>query len=102
MDEPALKEALPRERVVEVGGARIGMLHIPGPAAGRQARLRLRFDGCDAVVYGHTHVPQVERFEGMWILNPGSPTEKRRAPAHTMLLLEIEAGEIRPDLVLLS
>ena len=56
------------------------MVHIPGPRAGREARLVARFPGCDAVVYGHTHVPQVERFGGVWILNPGSPTERRRAP----------------------
>jgi putative phosphoesterase len=101
MDDPALQAALPRERVVEVEGARIGMLHVPGPAAGREARLRRRFDGCSAVVYGHTHVPQVERFEGMWILNPGSPTERRRGPSHTMLILRIERAEITPSLVTL-
>jgi uncharacterized protein len=101
MDDPALQAALPRERVVEVEGARIGMLHVPGPAAGREARLRRRFDGCRAVVYGHTHVPQVERFEGMWILNPGSPTERRRGPSHTMLILRIERAEITPSLVTL-
>jgi putative phosphoesterase len=101
MDEPALQAALPRERVVEVEDARIGMLHVPGPAAGREARLRRRFDGCDAVVYGHTHLPQVERFEGMWILNPGSPTERRRGPSHTMLMLRVDGGEITPSLVTL-
>ena len=59
MDEPALRESLPKERVVEVAGARIGVVHIPGPAAGREARLVSRFPGCGAVVYGHTHIPQV-------------------------------------------
>jgi uncharacterized protein len=99
MDEPALQAALLAERVVEVGGARVGMLHVPGPAAGREARLRRRFEGCEAVVYGHTHLPQVELFEGVWILNPGSPTERRRAPTHTMLLLEIGGGRIAPTLL---
>ena len=61
-----------------------------------------RFPGCDAVLYGHTHLPEVERHGGVWILNPGSPTERRRAPAHTMLVLEIEAGEIRPELVVVE
>ena len=78
MDEPALKAVLPKERVVEAAGARIGMVHIPGPRAGREERLLERFPGCDAVVYGHTHVPQVERHGAVWILNPGSPTERRR------------------------
>lgn len=102
MDEPALRESLPREVVVDAGGARLGMVHVPGPRAGREHRLAARFPGCDAVVYGHTHVPEVERFGRVWILNPGSPTERRSAPAHSMLVLEIEDGEIRPALVTLS
>ncbi|HEV8250649.1 MAG TPA: metallophosphoesterase family protein [Gaiellaceae bacterium] len=102
MDEPALKETLPRERVVEVGGARIGMVHVPGPRAGREGRLAARFPGCDAVVYGHTHVPKVERAGAVWILNPGSPTERRTSPGHSMLLLRVDAGVIQPELVPLS
>ena len=99
MDEPALEVALPRERVVEAGEARVGMVHIPGPAAGREARLAARFPGCEAVVYGHTHVPQVERVGRVWILNPGSPTERRRAPTHTMLELRINGRDVVPTLV---
>jgi hypothetical protein len=98
-DEPALRELLPKELVVEAGGARIGMTHIPGPAAGREERLLRRFPGCGAVLFGHTHVPLVERHGDVWLLNPGSPTERRRAPFHSMLLLEIAGGEIRPELV---
>jgi putative phosphoesterase len=101
MDEPALRESLPKQQVVEVGGARIGMVHIAGPRAGREARLVSRFPGCGAVVYGHTHIPQVERHEGVWILNPGSPTERRAAPAHSLLVLSVDDGEIRPELVTL-
>jgi putative phosphoesterase len=77
------------------------MVHVPGPRAGREGRLAARFPGCDAVVYGHTHVPQVERHEGVWILNPGSPTERRSAPRHSMLELRIDAGAVEPELVLL-
>ena len=57
------------------------------------------FPGCAAVVFGHTHLPLVERHAGVWLLNPGSPTERRRGPFHSMLLLELDAGEIRPELV---
>jgi putative phosphoesterase len=102
MDDAELRGRLPKEHVVELGGARIGMIHIPGPRAGREARLIARFPRCDAIVYGHTHVPQAEEFDGVWILNPGSPTERRSSPRHTMLVLEIEAGAIRPELVALS
>ena len=102
MDEAALRESLPKELVVEAGGARIGMVHVPGPRAGREGRLAARFPGCDAVVYGHTHVPQVERHDRVWILNPGSPTERRSAPSHSLLVLDVDGGEIRPRLVTLS
>jgi hypothetical protein len=98
-DEPAVRELLPKELVVEAGGARIGMAHVPGPRAGREERLVKRFPGCDAVIYGHTHLPEVTRPGGVWILNPGSPTERRKAPTHTMLLLEIRAGKITPELL---
>ena len=101
MDEPALKEALPRQRVVEVADVRIGMVHDPGPRVRREARLAARFGDCDAVVYGHTHVPQVERFQHLWVLNPGSPTDRRSAPAHTMIVLTVRRGRITPELVTL-
>jgi hypothetical protein len=101
-DEPALRARLPKELVVEAGGARIGMVHIPGPAAGREERLVRRFPGCDAVLYGHTHLPQVERHEGVWVLNPGSPTERRRGPFHSMLVLEVNAGAVLPELIRLT
>jgi putative phosphoesterase len=99
MDDEQLRATLPKERVVEVEGVRIGMVHIPGPRVGREERLLQRFPGCDAVVYGHTHIPEVARHDGVWILNPGSPTERRKAPRHTMLLLRVAAGAIEPELV---
>ena len=99
MDEGALRVALPDRHVVEAGGVRIGLVHIPGPRAGRAERLVVRFPGCAAIVYGHTHVPEVTQHGGVWILNPGSPTERRRAPSHTMLMLELDGGEVVPELV---
>jgi putative phosphoesterase len=101
MDEPALCERLPEELVVDVAGLRIGLIHDPGPRAGREERLAARFPGCAAVVYGHTHEPQVARVGKTWILNPGSPTERRRAPSHTMLVLEPVDGTITPELIAL-
>jgi uncharacterized protein len=99
MDEPELQERLPATLVAEMGGLRIGMIHDAGPRAGREERLAARFPGCAAVVYGHTHEPQVERLRKLWILNPGSPTERRRAPAHTMLVLAVTRGTITPELI---
>jgi putative phosphoesterase len=102
MDEPALQAALPERRVVEVEDVRIGLVHIPGASARREDRLVSWFPGCDAVVYGHTHVPQLERHRGVWIVNPGSPTERRRAPGHSMALLDLRDGRLQPHLVPLT
>jgi putative phosphoesterase len=102
MDEAALQRSLAETLIVEVAALRIGMTHDPGPRTGREARLVRRFPGCAAVVYGHTHEPQVEREAETWILNPGSPTERRRSPGHTMLVLDVREGKIRPELVRLT
>jgi hypothetical protein len=99
MDDTGIRERLPAQRVVEIGGARIGMTHDAGPRVGREERLARRFPGCAAVVYGHTHEPQITEHDGVWILNPGSPTERRRAPSHTMLILEFGAGRVSPELI---
>lgn len=101
MDEPALKAALPKQQVVEVGGLRIAMVHDAGPRVGREARLAVRFEDCEAVVYGHTHVPQVERFQHLWVLNPGSPTDRRKQPVHSMIVLRLRGRRITPELVTL-
>ena len=101
MDEPVLKAALPKQQVVEVGGLRIGMVHDAGPRVGREARLAARFEDCEAVVYGHTHVPQVERFQHLWVLNPGSPTDRRKQPVHSMIVLRLRGRRITPELVTL-
>jgi putative phosphoesterase len=101
MDEQALKQVLPKQRVVEVEDVQIGMVHDPGPRERREARLAARFEDCGAVVYGHTHVPQVERFQHLWVLNPGSPTERRSAPAHSMIVLSVKGTRITPELVTL-
>jgi len=99
MDDEALRDELPRERIVDLDRVRIGIVHDAGPRARRHERLVARFPGCDAVVYGHTHVPEVGRHDGVWILNPGSPTERRRAPSRAMLVLAVAGGRLRPDVV---
>jgi putative phosphoesterase len=99
VDDAELRRSLPAERVVEVGGARIAMVHDAGPRKGRLERLRRRFPGVEAAVFGHSHMPLHEQERGFQIFNPGSPTERRRAPAHTMGLARVEAGELRLELV---
>jgi putative phosphoesterase len=94
MDEWTLRESLPERLTVEAEGLRIGLVHDPGPAAGRHERLRGWFPSCDVVAYGHTHVPEVARSEGVWIVNPGSPTERRRARGHTMAIVRDGSPEL--------
>ncbi len=88
MDEPAARELLPARLVVESEGVRIGVVHSGGSRTGREARLRGWFPDCDLVAYGHSHQPEIVSLDGCWIVNPGSPTERRRAPAHTMAVVE--------------
>jgi uncharacterized protein len=103
MDPADLRSELPETRVVEAAGARIGMIHDAGPSAGRLERMRARFPEADAVVFGHSHIPLHDRSpDGFQIFNPGSPTDRRRQPRHTMGLANVESGTIRFELVALD
>jgi uncharacterized protein len=102
VDEPVLREALPERQLVEAGGARIGVIHDAGPRTRRLERLRRAFPDADAVVFGHSHLPLHEEREGFQIFNPGSPTERRRAPSHTMGLAHVRDGRVRLELVRLD
>jgi uncharacterized protein len=102
VDEPALRALLPERLVVDAAAARIALVHDAGPRPGRAERLVAAFPACSAIVYGHTHLPEVSQHAGVWILNPGSPTERRRAPCRSLLTLELEDDRIVPQLVELS
>jgi uncharacterized protein len=101
MDSAELRRLLPAERIVEAERVRIGVVHDAGPRAGRLQRMRRRFGGrADAVVFGHSHLPLHEQADdGFQIFNPGSPTERRRAPAHTMGMARVERGRVAFELI---
>ena len=102
MDDHEVRRLLPSARMVTAAGARIAMVHDAGAAGGRLARLRRRFPDADAVVFGHSHIPLLERdaATGFQIFNPGSPTDRRRQPTHTMGLARIgENGAVTFELV---
>ena len=99
VDSAELQARLPLVRTVEAAGARIAMIHDAGPADGRLSRMRRRFPEADAVVFGHSHLPLHEARDGFAIFNPGSPTERRRAPHHTMGLAIAEDERVRFELV---
>ena len=93
MDDATLRASLPVRTTVELEGLRIGVVHDGGPAARRHERLLDAFPDCDLVAYGHSHMPEIALQGQAWIVNPGSPTERRRAPEHTMVV--VEGGEPR-------
>jgi putative phosphoesterase len=98
VDSAAVRTLLPGRLELELESVRIGMVHAPGPASRRLDALRLAFPRCDAVVFGHTHLPEHAERDGFQIFNPGSPTERRRAPAHTMGTATIAGGRVEFEL----
>jgi len=99
VEEPEVRRRLGETEEVDAAGLQIGLVHDAGPEAGRPARLRRRFPGADLVVFGHSHVPLLDRGDdGFAIMNPGSPTDRRRQPHRSMAEIALdEAGayEIR-------
>jgi hypothetical protein len=102
VDGEPLRQRLPASRQLELAGWRVGVVHDAGPASGRLERLRKLFPEADAVIFGHTHLPQRERRGEFQIFNPGSPTERRRSPQRAMGLLRVTAKTIRFEHVWLS
>jgi putative phosphoesterase len=104
VDGPGVRERLPERRVVEAAGARIGMVHDAGPARGRLERQRAAFGDCDAVVFGHSHIPlhEVSADGAFQLFNPGSPTDRRRQPVHTMGEATVDGGRVSFSLVALD
>jgi uncharacterized protein len=101
IDSPELVERLPAELSLELEGVKVSMLHDAGPTKGRLDRMRARFPEADVVVFGHSHLPLHEKTAGFQLFNPGSPTERRTAPAHTMGIAEVSRGQITLRHVLL-
>jgi putative phosphoesterase len=95
VDDAELRCRLPESLELEVDGRTVAVVHDAGPAKGRLARLRARFPAADAVVFGHSHLPLHEEKDCFQIFNPGSPTERRRAPRRSMGLLHAEAAGLR-------
>ena len=92
---------LPETLEFEVGGVPVAMIHDSGPKKGRRNRVRRRFPEARVVVFGHSHIPILEDEDGLMLLNPGSPTDKRRQPEHTFALLRVEEGEVSAEIVAL-
>jgi putative phosphoesterase len=94
-NDRGLERVLPEVAEVEVEGVRIGMVHDSGARAGRERRMRRRFPDADVVVFGHSHDPLVQPGDaGQLLVNPGSPTQRRRQPVHTVAVLDLHDGAV--------
>jgi putative phosphoesterase len=99
-DGPALRARLPEVARVVLGGVRLAVVHETGPAAGRERRALAAYPDVDVLVFGHSHIPwdtTAARADGstLRLLNPGSPTDRRRQPTHTFMTAEIRDGGLR-------
>ncbi|MGR0221256.1 metallophosphoesterase family protein [Agromyces sp. ZXT2-6] len=85
-DGAALRGRLPEVARVEVAGVRIAVVHETGAASGREARMAAAFPDVDVLVFGHSHIPwDTTAPSGLRLLNPGSPTDRRRQPVATFM-----------------
>ena len=92
-NDAELAGVLPETQLLALDGVRIAMIHDSGPAKGRGARMRRRFPDADVVVFGHSHIPWDDAgVDGQLLFNPGSPTERRMQPNHTLGTLDLDSG----------
>jgi putative phosphoesterase len=95
-DHGALSDRLPEVARAEIEGLRLGVVHETGSAQGREARCAARFPDLDVLVFGHSHIPwDTTTATGLRLLNPGSPTDRRRQPFCTYLTATAEAGRLK-------
>lgn len=90
VDEPELKAVLPKSREVRVGNFRIGLIHGDGIGHTTIERARRAFDDIDCIAFGHSHSPVIVTLRSVLMVNPGSPTDKRREPRPSFAILTIE------------
>jgi len=94
-DGAVLRERLPEVAHLEVEGLRIGVVHETGARAGRERRMDAEHPGLDMLVFGHSHIPwDTVTAAGTRLLNPGSPTDRRRQPQCTYMTVTIEDGAV--------
>ena len=94
-DFGALRERLPEVARVELDGVRIAVVHETGGKAGREVRADAGYPETDVLVFGHSHIPwDSVSPRGMRLLNPGSPTDRRRQPTCTYLTASTDGGKL--------
>jgi uncharacterized protein len=100
-DPPALVRRFGRRKIVTLGGVRIGLVHGDGTHGTTMSRSLRSFeeDAVDVICFGHSHQPVCERRGEIWLVNPGSPTDKRTQARYSYAILEIEQSRVVPRLV---
>ncbi|WP_320784442.1 metallophosphoesterase [Streptomyces sp. CRN 30] len=92
-DGPGLRARLPEVAYAELDGLRLGVVHETGAAQGRERRCAARFPDLDVLVFGHSHIPwDTTADTGLRLLNPGSPTDRRRQPYCTYMTARVADG----------
>ena len=95
-DHGPLRERLPEVARAEVEGVRLAVVHETGDKKGRESRCAARFPDVDVLVFGHSHIPcDTTAPNGLRLLNPGSPTDRRRQPAGTFVTAVADDGVLR-------
>lgn len=101
-DGPELRTRLPEVARETIDGIRFAVVHETGPATGRDARCDVTYPDAEVLVFGHSHIPwDTVTPNGLRLLNPGSPTDRRRQPSCTYLTAVADAGILR-DVQLVS
>jgi len=94
-DGPALRARLPERADATLDGLRLTVVHETGAAAGRDARMSRLYPDSDVLVFGHSHIPwDTTTTTGLRLLNPGSPTARRRQPRCTYMTATAEGGAL--------
>jgi hypothetical protein len=94
-DGPALRRRLPEVARADVDGVQLAVVHETGPRTGREARADRAFPDTDVVVFGHSHIPwDTVTPAGMRLLNPGSPTDRRRQPVATYMRARVRRMQL--------
>jgi putative phosphoesterase len=95
-DHGALRERLPEVARVSLDGLRIAVVHETGQSKGREERMAAAYPDVDVLVFGHSHIPwDTTAASGLRLLNPGSPTDRRRQTHCTYMTAVVDDGELR-------
>jgi putative phosphoesterase len=98
MDDSEVHQELPTKKIIPLAGYSVGLIHGKYQIAVQRSMIRKEFDMVDLIVYGHSHTPFWGKVDGVYFLNPGSPTDKWHAPYNSVAILEI-GDDLKAEIV---